>query len=382
MPKSLPIHLDRAMRALASRGIRPRRSVVAEALAAAFGRGTSNELTDAASRGDLDPPAATLAGDAAHLVALVDPVAKLPFAVHRSRLARVAGGREADHMVSPWGNLLDVSGVRPDAARPPENDALPHASPGMDDRAGWGPPRLVGPVRRAPPLADFVADARAGGLTLVKVWRAPMDVMVCYGDGDPRIGTLHAARVTWFGTAAEAEGLVAETFALDRLARPGREHPLGVTVLRDRQGADVFLQPRDASPSRMRADVEGILDVATSSGALRFTLAVAKGLDSLVAEYPTPCAIRHCMRMTWQGDVDDASAAIGRMRDGDLGSGRHRARVEAAGDGWVTVAMPLLDAMRPRTGARPPRTWGYPVPPAARRGLRAPPGGGSHNAPA
>ena len=379
MRPSLPIHLDRAMRALAARGVRPRRAVVAEALAATFGRGSSNELVDAAARGELDPPAATLSGDAGNvgdLAVLVDPVAGLPFAVHRSRLARESGGREADHMVSPYGNLLDVSAARAGLVRTATVDVASDASLGTDDRVGWGPPREDGPVRRAPSLEAFVRDARAGGFTLVKVWRTPREVMVGYGEGDPRFGTLHAARVAWFGTLAEADALVSGTFAKGSLARPGRAHPLGVTVLRDRQGADVFLLPHDASPTPMRPDVEGILDVAASTGALRFTLSVAGGLDSLVAEYPTPCAVRHCMRMTWQGDADDASEAIRRMRAGDLGSGRHHARVEAAGEGRVTVAMPMLDAMRATPEPRR-RTWGYPVPASVRR---ASAGGGSHGA--
>lgn len=374
MRNSLPIHLDRVGMALAARGIRPKRAVLLEALAAVFGRGSSNELVAAASRGEMDPPRADLAPNAVDLVGLVDPVCGLPFAVHRSRLGREAGGREADHMVSPWGNLLDVSAARAGAMRTATVDAATDASPETEGEVGWGPPREDGPVRRAPSLEAFVRDARAGGFTLVKVWRTPRDVMVRYGEGDPRFGTLHAARVTWFGTLAEADALVSGTFAKESLARPGVAHPLGITVLRDRQGADVFLLSHDASPTPMRPDVEGILDVAASTGALRFTLSVAGGLDSLVAEYPTPCAIRHCMRMTWQGDADDASEAIRRMRAGDLGSGRHHARVEAAGEGWVTVAMPMLDAMRDAVRPRA-RTWGYPVPASVRRAASASPGG-------
>ncbi len=198
MHNPFSIHSDRHVRALAARGVDLKASVSAEVLATTFGYRSSNAVREAAARGELTPPAATAcpASGGEGLVAVLDPVARLPFSVHRSLLERGVRDRHADYCVSPYGNLLDLGALRGSATpvTPPGDDgatgvaAAPERPlPGPDDgivalsdmilrRAGIDPSRLGDPevhlagvsaiVRTAERLLDGIAPdwtGRPGG---------------------------------------------------------------------------------------------------------------------------------------------------------------------------------------------------------------------------
>lgn len=320
MRTPLPIHLDRAAKGLADRGVRLRRTAVLQFLSETFGRSNSNELAAAMERGELDLPAATVEGATGALVTLLDPVAGLPFSVHASRLGTGAGGREADHMVSPYGNLLDVSHAR-------GRVAVARARPGA--RRG---------ERDIPTLASFVNDARARGRSLVTVYRGPRDVGVQYGDdtalADRRYETI------WAGVPGQAPILEAECFGTANVARPGRDHPLGIMLMRYGTWARIRLDPGDAEPLVVPPTLEGLLGAAASTGATRFVLDCFRNVETLGVDYPETCELPDHGRLTWQGDLAAALEVVRRASGGDAAIGRHGARAVVTGGETLEVTMP------------------------------------------
>ena len=163
MPHSFKIHVDRCVDALARVGVHRKRSAIAEVMAATFGFGSSNEALAADAEGRLDPPQATLVdADGGHgLVVLLDPVANLPFGVAASLLAPGRGTRAADHLPSPYGNLLDVGRLR---------EASPPARPAPAVSAS-SPPAPVRDARGG--VHDLLRDAFRCGASSVTVETTP-----------------------------------------------------------------------------------------------------------------------------------------------------------------------------------------------------------------
>ncbi len=170
MSDALPTHLDRATAALASHGVRLRRSKVLELLSTLLGHRSSNELVAAADRGDLDPPKAvmrpeTLPGQdgTEGLVSLLDPVTNRWFGVDRGMLE--ATDRASNHLFSPWGNLLDV---RPAKRALTERDG-PRTGDGLVPRTGLTPidlPRLIAEAdRTGREWLDVRSDGTTGRVT-------------------------------------------------------------------------------------------------------------------------------------------------------------------------------------------------------------------------
>ncbi len=181
MSDTLPITLDRAMAALASHGVRLRRSTTLTLLATLLGHRSSNEMVAAVARGDLDPPTSTgtLATDG--LVRLLDPVANGRFAVERRMLDGTDRG--SSYLFSPWGNLIDArparTGLSAPDGDPTDASGAPRAPASRIDL-----PRLV---READAMGCEHVDVRSDGVTgrITSHRQGTADTVLYQGDALP-----------------------------------------------------------------------------------------------------------------------------------------------------------------------------------------------------
>ena len=201
MHNPFSIHSDRHLRALAAKGVAMRPSVSAEVLAATFGYRSSNAAREAAARGELTPPAATLLSGPGRdgLVTLLDPVAGLPFSLHASVLAKGVRDRHADYCASPYGNLLDVSALRgPDSGS--DGDA-----PGPVAPAGPGP----GPAANRAMLAIVEEWLARNGFRLSDLddpqGRAAVEALLNRHGGSPEDGGRSPSEIPHPADAAHGE---------------------------------------------------------------------------------------------------------------------------------------------------------------------------------
>lgn len=118
-------------------GVLPRRSRALEIVAATNGYHNSNELTAACSRESMTIPCATRAFNAP-MVCITDPVSQQTFALPYAQVMAAATNREQRIIVSPYGNLIDISGVlspslsEEDATRLPTADEIMKSLPDYD----------------------------------------------------------------------------------------------------------------------------------------------------------------------------------------------------------------------------------------------------------
>ena len=271
-------------------------------------------------------PAATFSYRHADMVFLVDPVCGLPFAVHPSRMSgtdAAFGTGDPDTMSSPYGNALDVSAARLDAA--------------ADGARG-----------HVPTLASVAAGARSSGSDAVVAIRTDLALSLRHARGNLATGVADIGPTAWVGAIGDAGPLALELFGRGALAR---SLPSGVLVLRDRHRAVAWLSPGDEGPLEVEPTLAGLLDAAAATGALGFVVDVADGRESLAAEYPGDCAFPVHRRMTWQGDADDARAVVRDAWAGSAVLARHGAEVVRADGARVRVGMPARRA--PRAGFAP-----------------------------
>ncbi len=127
-------HVDRLVAALGRQGLALRRSKALEALACTFGYADSNVLAVAATDGELDVLQGSLVSASDTTAVINDPVAGLEFSMSLVPLRRGTRDRASDLVVSPYGNLLGVGGIRDALTR---DDGEPAATgPSMEDEQG------------------------------------------------------------------------------------------------------------------------------------------------------------------------------------------------------------------------------------------------------
>lgn len=126
MTNATPIILDRLSTALTRHGVSLKRGQLLEVASYALGKGNAHVFSLAAKDGDFDPPKAVMAQDHVEgMTTAMDPIARLPF----SFMANPADGRQGRWVISPYGNMLDVSALNADAKGRKGNGPSNPASP-------------------------------------------------------------------------------------------------------------------------------------------------------------------------------------------------------------------------------------------------------------
>lgn len=117
--KPKTISIDRLAHALGMHGVKLKRDHLITTSAYAYGYRNRETFAEAADAGELTAPAAvdlgrvdTPGGDA--LIVLRDPRNDRAYAIEEGFLSEIEGQRRERYGVSPYGNLLDLSGIVPD----------------------------------------------------------------------------------------------------------------------------------------------------------------------------------------------------------------------------------------------------------------------------